>query len=195
MKKIAITGNIAAGKTTVENLISNLGYKVINADDICHALLQNDQKVIKTIKKTFCNHNILDKNFQIDRQKLGETIFSNQILRKNLENIIHPLVKIQIQNFFEKNKTEDLLFVSVPLLFESNMQNMFDKTILVCANEKTRLERIIKRNNYSKEHAIQRIKSQISQDEKIKLSDFIIDNNGNINNLQQTIKKILNKLS
>ncbi len=195
MKKIAITGNIAAGKTTVENLISNLGYKVINADDICHALLQNDQKVIKTIKKTFCNHNILDKNFQIDRQKLGETIFSNQILRKNLENIIHPLVKIQIQNFFEKNKTEDLLFVSVPLLFESNMQNMFDKTILVCANEKTRLERIIKRNNYSKEHAIQRIKSQISQDEKIKLSDFIIDNNGNINNLQQTIKKILNELS
>ena len=195
MKKIAITGNIAAGKTTVENLISNLGYKVINADDICHALLQNDQKVIKTIKKTFCNHNILDKNSQIDRQKLGETIFSNQILRKNLENIIHPLVKIQIQNFFEKNKTEDLLFVSVPLLFESNMQNMFDKTILVCANEKTRLERIIKRNNYSKEHAIQRIKSQISQDEKIKLSDFIIDNNGNINNLQQTIKKILNELS
>ena len=192
MKKIAITGNIASGKSTVENFIKEKGYEVFDADKICHFAMQNDKKIIHKIKEVFGD--ITDNIGNIDRQKLGEIVFRDKYAKITLENILHPYVKKQLQKFFLQNSDKIFVFASIPLLFEAKMDKIFDKIILVCADENIRLKRIIKRNNFSKEHATARIQAQLSQEEKMKLADFIIQNNKDIETLKCEVEKILKNL-
>jgi len=194
MKKIGITGNIAAGKTTVENIITEKGFKLIEADNICHFAMEEDLTIIKNIKNTFSNFNIIDNNGKINRKILGEVIFSNLELKSKLENILHPYVKEKIQKFISDNTNEDIIFISVPLLYETGMEKLCDKTILVCADENIRLTRLIARNNFSQEHALSRIKSQMPQEKKTELADFIIDNNSDLDSLKNQTEQILKEL-
>lgn len=194
MKKIGITGNIASGKTTVENIITEKGFKLIEADNICHLAMEEDSKIIETIKNAFPNYNIIDNRGKINRKALGEIIFSNLALKAELESILHPYVKEKIQKFISENYREEIVFVSVPLLYEAEMEDLFDKVILVCAEENTRLERLIARNNFSKEHALSRIKSQMVQERKIKLADFIINNNSDLDTLKYNTEQVLKEL-
>ena len=193
MKKIGITGNIASGKSVVENIIETLGYKVIDADKICHNALNNNEEIIAKIKETFCGFNIVSDN-KIDRKKLGEIVFNNIELKENLEKILHPFVKNEILKFFKENKEKNLVFASAALLFEANMQDIFDKTILVTADNELRLKRLMQRNNFSKKEAISRLNAQNPQEEKIKLADFVIENNNSLDELKFNIEKILNLL-
>ena len=195
MKKIAITGNIAAGKTTVENIIKDNGYKVIDADKICHDALENDKNIISEIKNIFKNFDITDNNGNLDRIKIGNIVFKNIEYKKQLEEILHPFVKEKINIFFEQNINEIFVFASIPLLFETHMENNFDKIIFVAADENIRLERIIKRNNCTQTQALARIKSQMLQDKKIELSDFVINNNGSLEVLQANTNQVLKDLN
>ena len=193
MKKIGITGNIAAGKSAVENIIKTLGYKVIDADKICHYALENNNAIIEEIKNVFNDFNIL-KDGKIDRNAVGKLVFSNIELKEKLENILHPFVKNEILKFFEQSKNENFVFASAALLFEANMQNLFDKTILVIASDDLRLNRLMQRNNFSQEEALLRLNAQNPQEEKIKLADFVIENNNSLDNLKGSIEKILKLL-
>ena len=195
MLKIAITGNIASGKSLVEDFLIKLGYKVIDSDKIVHNILENDNKTIKKIKELFSTDDILNVKGNISRDKLGKVVFSNIEKKKALEKIIHIIVKEKIDNFFELNKEEKFVFVSVPLLFEANFDKFFDKIIFISAPEDIRLSRLINRNKYSIEYAKKRIKSQECENEKIKKSDFVIYNKSDLKTLEEQIKNILNKLN
>jgi len=193
MKKIGITGNIAAGKSAVEKIIADFGYKVIDADTICHNLLEFDSSVIQKVTDIF-SVDIIGKNGKLDRKIIAQFVFSDFELKKKLENILHPAVKSEIEMFFSDNFSEKLVFASAALLFEANMADCFDKIILVVADDEIRLKRLMSRNNYTKDEAQTRLNAQNPQDEKIKLADFVINNSGTIEELKFNVKNVLNFL-
>lgn len=154
MLSVGLTGNIASGKSIVESYFEKKGISVINADDVTHELIDKDRNIQQRIKKLFENEDILDENGAISRAKIGKIVFSDQDKLEELENILHPAVIKKIEEFFDEKRSEDIVIASVPLLFEIDIQPMFDKTILVCADKKIRLQRLMNRNGYSLEHAL-----------------------------------------
>lgn len=177
MLKVAITGNIASGKSVTESVLVEKGYTVLDSDKITHKLLE-DENVTKILTETFKNYDIRE-NEKISRTKLGKIVFNNENLRKKLEIIMHPLIKAEIELFFKKQESEGhkIAFVAVPLLFEAKFEHLFDKTIFVYADDDKRLHRLMKRNSLSEEDAMKRINSQMCQDEKVKLADYVINCN------------------
>ncbi|MCR4881079.1 MAG: dephospho-CoA kinase [bacterium] len=194
MKKIGLTGNIASGKTTVENMLIDSGYKVIDADHICHEAICNNAEIIEKIKNIFEGKDITDEAGSLSRKKIGKIVFESDTERKKLESIIHPHVINKIEKFFISNSENDIVFASVPLLFEIKLEKMFDKIIFVSATQAIRLERLMKRNNFTKEEALQRISAQNTEDDKIKKSDFVIFNNGTVDELSKNVNDIIKKL-
>lgn len=192
MIRIALVGNIASGKSTVEKFLTEkYGFSVLDTDNACHFLLE---KLSAKIIQEFKNYEILDENGRLSREKLGKVVFYNEELKTKLENILYPNLRVEINRYFEEHKSEEIVFVAIPLLFEANMENLFDKIMFVYCNDEIRLERLIKRNNYTREYAQKRLNSQLSQDEKVEKSDIIIQNNSDKIALEQEIDKALNKL-
>ena len=107
---------------------------------------------------------------------------------------MHPQIAEEIKIFFDANKSDDLLFVGIPLLFEAKMQSLFDKIVFVYTDDKLRLERLLKRNNYTIEHAKSRINSQMPQEDKVKLSDYVINNNGEFNKLTISVDELISNI-
>ena len=190
MKRIAICGNIASGKSKVQILLEKRGFKVLDTDDVSHRLLTVKNKLLYDAFKSYD----VFKDGEFSRYKTGQLIFSDENARLKIAEIMHPQIKDEILNFFEENKSERLLFVGIPLLFEAKMEDLFDKIIFIYADDNTRLERLIKRNGYSLEHAKARINSQMPQDTKIELSDLVIYNSGSLDELKKSLDKILQDL-
>ncbi len=168
MLKVAITGNIASGKSQAERIVAEK-FPVYDADKIAHKFLGN-----------------------IDRKALGAKVFADPKARKELEEYIHPKVKEEILEIFKE--PYKIVFISIPLLFETGFDEMFDKIIFVAADDSLRLERLMKRNNLSEEEALLRMNAQMPQEEKILKSDFVIYNNTSISDLETQINKILLEL-
>ena len=131
----------------------------------------------------------------INRPEFGKLIFSNPELKTKLEEIIHPAIKREILKFFAENYQEKVLFVGIPLLFETNMRDIFDKAVLIYTNDNIRKERLIKRNSYTAEYAQCRMDSQMPQNTKKALCEYIIDNSSTLDNLNEEVQSFLNNLS
>ena len=194
MLKVAITGNIASGKSEVEKMLLNLGFKVADTDKINHFILMSDYSAILEIKNAFKDEDILDDGGAISREKLGRVVFSSLEKKLKLEEILHKRIFEKVEEFFKENESRDVVFVSIPLLFETKQQEMFDKIIFVSADEDTRIKRLMKRNGYTKEYALERMNSQGEEFEKIKKSDFVIYNNSDFISLKNQVKTILEKI-
>ncbi len=186
MIKYAITGNIASGKSAVEEILKKAGEIVIDADRIAHELLNDNREVIDAFK----NYDILSDG-KISREKLGKIVFTDNNLKRILENILHPQIKQKLNEFFEQNQDKERVFVAVPLLFETKMQDIFDKIIFIYCDDKIRLERLMARENYTRDYAKIRMKSQKNQDDKVKYSDIVIYNNSTPEELERLVKKLI----
>lgn len=187
MLKVAIVGNIASGKSTVENIIREKGYTVYDSDKISHDILAGSFAV----RKMFAEDDILTDG-QIDRKKLAKIVFNDKEKMKLLELILHPQIVTELLKIFQRE--EKVVFVSVPQLFEANFQTLFDKIIFINTDENIRLERLMSRNNMSEEDAWKRINAQVKAEEKIPKSDFVIDNNSSLENLREQIEKVLSNI-
>ena len=189
--RIAIAGNIASGKTAVEGFFREFGYEVLDTDKIAHSILNSDVAV--EIINAFTGEDISD-NGVINRKKLGDIVFSNYHSRKKLENIVHPIIREELQKYFELKKDSDVVLVAIPLVFEAKMEDLFDKIIFVFADDETRLERLMLRNDYTEQEALKRINSQMSQFMKLEDSDYVFHNNGTLDNLKNQVKDFCMKI-
>lgn len=179
MKWIGLTGGIATGKTTVARLIESRGYPVIDADKISHELSAPGQEGYEKIVSYFGNE-ILDSRLNINRKKLGEIVFEDLVQLKRLEEILHPLIKMKVDEYKNKYREQGrkIAFYDVPLLFEKDMQKNFDAVLVIWADDLTQLKRLMARNKLTKDEALLRIKAQYALCEKISRADFCIDNSG-----------------
>jgi len=185
---IGLTGNIGAGKSTVGEILKKNGFTVIDADRIGWQILERLE-----IKKEMLNEfgDVL-KNGTIDRKKLGQIVFSDKRKLKLLNALIHPLLLQKLKREIQKNNKE-IIVVNAALIFEWEIENWFDKIVLVTASKEKRLQRLLKKN-YSKEDAIQRINAQMNDKKMIKKSDFVIINNGTKNKLKSQTLALVTKL-
>lgn len=190
MIKFALCGNIASGKSTVQKLLENQGYRVLDTDKVAHELLTvNNSELFLEFK----NFDVFE-NGEFSREKLGKLVFTNKEIKQKLENILHPQIREKIKEFFEQNQNEKYLFVGIPLLFEANMTDLFDKIIFIYADDDIRLKRLLLRNGYSVEYAKARLSSQMRQEEKTQKSDYVINNNGSIEELNVNIIKLFEQI-
>ena len=186
MLKAAITGNIAAGKSKVCRYLEKMGYAIVSADHIAHDVI-NSPSVIEG----FADYDVFDSSGTIDRSKMGKLVFANSILRKKLEAIMHPLIRVQINEFFQSHSDEDIVFAEIPLLFETGTEDQYDIVILVYTDDDIRLKRLMLRDNLSESEALARMKSQQSQDDKAKKATHVILNNEDDGDLSSQIFAIL----
>lgn len=190
MIKFALCGNIASGKSTVQKLLENQGYRVLDTDKVAHELLTvNNSELFLEFKKFD-----VFENGEFSREKLGKLVFTNKEIKQKLENILHPQIREKIKEFFEQNQNEKYLFVGIPLLFEANMTDLFDKIIFIYADDDIRLKRLLLRNGYSVDYAKARLNSQMRQEEKAQKSDYVINNNGSIEELYKNLFKLFEQI-
>ena len=192
---LGLTGGIASGKSTVSTMIRKHGIHVIDADIISREVVEVGKPAYYQIVELF-GEDILHDNHTINREKLGGLIFADEKKRNQLNRIVHPAIREEMlkQTKEEKEQNAKAVVLDIPLLFESKLTHLVDKTILVYVDEKTQLERLMKRNGFSEEEAMMRIRSQLPLKEKISLSDELINNNGSIEETEIQLHEILTKL-
>ena len=196
---IGLTGGIGTGKSTVSRKLRERGYPVIDLDVISREVIEYPE-VINELVRNFgieileSQNNISGKK-SISRNKLRQTVFKEEKKVGVLNSIMHPPIveemRRQVENFKKNYKT---VFVEVQLLFEAKLEKEFDLTVLVYADEKTQLERVLKRDGRKEEEVQQIINVQMDMTEKRRLSNYIIENNGDSEMLDLEIEKFIKKL-
>lgn len=185
---IGLTGNIATGKSAAASVFEKLGARVIDADKVVHNLYAHNLGVKLKILLAFGLAPIDFFHLNINRHKLAQIVFNDKKQMQKLESIVWPYVDKEIARLAKGN---GITIVEAALLFESGMDRNMDKTIMVCADKKLQLKRILKRNKeLSKDDALKRINIQMPQNEKAKKADYVISNNGSLSNLEKQVRKI-----
>ena len=186
-KVIGLTGSIAVGKSTVTQYLLTHGYRVLDADVISREALN---------KGTHCFHQVIElfdcltPTGDIDRQKLGQIVFHDQSKKKQLEDIIHPYVINQLKEGIHQC-LDSVIFLDIPLLYETHLEYLCDRIIVVYVDESTQVKRLMNRNQITEYDALHLVHQQMSIEEKKKKADWIIDNRLSYEELYQNIERVL----
>jgi dephospho-CoA kinase len=195
VKLVGLTGGIASGKSTVARILESLGAAIINADVLSREVVEPGQAAWKEIVATF-GAEILQPDQKLDRAKLRKIIFNNPDARKKLELIIHPQVRALAEKTIRERAAAgySVIVYEVPLLFEGNLHDWLRPVILVASNIDTQRSRLQKRDGLEPAEAQKHIDAQMSLEEKRRLADYVIENNGSLEDLERQVRAILDKI-
>jgi dephospho-CoA kinase len=186
--KVGLTGGIGAGKSTVADLFSQKGAVVIRSDELARQVIEPQthgfEQVVARFGKEFVN-----SEGYIDRARLAQVVFHDDAALKDLENIIHPLVRNKTNQIIEQQTAETIIVNEIPLLLEKKMESLFDFLVIVISSEKNRLERLTQRG-LKKDQVIARMTKQVSDEDRKAAADFLIVNDGNLDQLEADVEKI-----
>jgi|WetSurMetagenome_2_1015567.scaffolds.fasta_scaffold09902_5 dephospho-CoA kinase len=196
MLNVGLTGGIATGKSTVVRMLVGKGARVIDHDALVHILQEPGKPVWLRIVEAF-GRDILDAEGRIDRKKLGALVFVDEQRRRILEGIVHPAVLEAGRRKREEIVREDeqaIILSDIPLLLEVGMQDEFDLVLLVYAPPELQIQRVMKRNNLTREEAIARLRSQMPIDEKLRFAHLVIRNDGTMRELEEEVEEAWQEL-
>jgi dephospho-CoA kinase len=193
---VAITGGMGCGQTSVANIFKKLGAYVVNADEMAKKAIDENQQLKKDLKATFGGR-IFHRNGRLNRKKLASIVFQDESKLQKLNKLVHPYMVENIIEEVEKARESGrykIIAVDAALIYEINIENMFDAVIVVAAYMKNRIARIQKRDGHTRKHILDRISKQIPIEDKMKWADFIIENNGTLKELEEKTKVVYEEL-
>ena len=189
---VGLTGGIGSGQSVAGDFFIEWGIDVLDADHVSKNILDDNESA----KKLFLEHfgeKFIDKNNNVDRALLRDEIFKNENKKEALESIIHPLVREEIFNFI-KNSNSVYKIIMVPLIYETNSQDFYDKIVVVDCKEENQIMRASKRDNKTKNDIINIMKNQASSDERMSIADEVIKNDSSLDDLKKQVIKVHQKL-
>lgn len=191
---IGLTGGIASGKSTVSQMIKEKGIRVVDADIIAKEAVSKGSPALHQIVQTF-GEEVLQPNGELNRQQLGAIIFSDEEKRKKLNAIVHPEVRKEMLKQRDEGVSNNETFVvlDIPLLFESKLEGLVDRIIVVYTTPELQLSRLMNRNDLSEEEALNRIHSQQPLEEKCQKADRVIENTKDLAFMRKQLENILNE--
>lgn len=189
---LGVTGGIASGKSTVADILEQYGAPVIDFDDLARLVVEPGTPALREISEYF-GEQILRPDGALDRKKLSKIVFADPLKRKKLESITHPLV---FEEFYKQvaeidhNQNAEVIQAVVPLLFELDLQSMFDKVLVVYVKPQEQIQRLTARDKISEQEAARILKAQLPIDEKAKNADFVIDNSGSLAETKERVERL-----
>lgn len=195
---LGITGGIGTGKSSVLKMFAELGAETLSVDDIAREVLAKGGSAYSDAIEHF-SRNILKPDGEIDRQALAEIIFQDPDARKALDNITHPRIILETQNridHFRSSPPEPsaVLAVEIPLLIECGLEGIVDEVLVVAAEQETQVNRLKNRRDLKDEEAVRRINSQMPMDQKISKADRVIWNDGSLQSLESSVRRVWNEI-
>jgi dephospho-CoA kinase len=197
MLRVGLTGSIAVGKSFVSGVLSELGCHVLDADNTAREVVLPGSQGLRLVVESF-GAEVLSADGTLDRTKLGSLIFADERKRNRLNSILHPLIiasQDQQLSDWEKETPNGIAVVDAALMIESGGYKRFDKLIVVHCAPEIQLQRIMARNGLSRDEAERRIKSQMPQEDKMKLADYLIDTSGGFEATRQRTETVFKELS
>ncbi|MEY3346615.1 MAG: hypothetical protein RIR40_340 [Actinomycetota bacterium] len=189
MLSIALTGGIGSGKSAVGDILSELGAIVVDSDQLAREVIERGTSGFDEVLARFGDEILVDG--EISRSKLAELVFNDEDARKDLEGIIHPRVRELSSRVLQKSPEDSVVVNEIPLLFETQGQDRFDLVITVEADDEIRTRRLLDRG--LKSYQIEkRISAQASRSQRETIADFVIENNGNLEELEKKVIQLWN---
>lgn len=194
LKKVAVTGGLSCGKSSVCRFFRKLGAYVVSADEVVHQLLSPETQLGQDVARLLGQDIIVDG--RVDRAIIAKKVFNDPKLLNSLENLLHPAVRKEINHQYEQVRREGkhrLFVAEIPLYYEGNGAKDYDAVVAVVADPEKSKQRF-KQAGFNSEEFEKRSSRQLSPDEKAKRADYVITNNGSLEDLEQSVKEVYDKL-
>ena len=197
MKRVALTGGIATGKTYIRNLFSTWGIATVDADSLAREIVKPGSSASELLQKQF-GLEIFNQDGTLARKRLAKLIFDDSEARQALNEIIHPIVRASIDSWFDSlqpRENKNFAIADIPLLFETNRENEFDFIILTVCSQEAQLSRLMKRDGLPQAEALKRLSAQLPPSQKIPFADFVIQTENTFKDTDNQAFEILRELT
>jgi dephospho-CoA kinase len=193
---VGLTGGIGSGKSSAARVFVRLGVKVVDSDVLARTVVEKGRPALSKVRERF-GDGVINDDGTLCREKLRDIVFRDGKALTDLNAIVHPAVYAEMAREIEayrKDPGDTILMLDIPLLFESGGEKIVDRVVVVWVDRETQLQRLMARDGFSREAAVNRIEKQMDLDEKKRRADFVIDNTGTLEDLERRVAEVFETL-